>query len=249
MIGPGSNLGWKFAIALCAVALVFTFALSVGARARPQVICRDASQPFATKASAEFSSSFAVPESGGTSHHQQVTQYVIDFHGDHSLDVPTVVEQVIGAFSRYTIQLRLASGSQQSIDVTAPPGGLQLEMHDMTGDKIPNDLIIRPALLRWLPTVLLNDGHDHYAVAISGTDLGFMSSGQELTSRGTDDHGTVALMSSGFKTSGLTNDVGVFVPQVQAELLSPATRTTSQSLDYSSIREGHHPRFKLPHSN
>ena len=32
----------------------------------------------------------------------------------------------------------------------------------MTGDKVPNDVVLRPALLRWLPTVLVNDGHEHF---------------------------------------------------------------------------------------
>jgi hypothetical protein len=106
-------------------------------------------------------------------------------------------------------------------------------MQDMSGDKIPNDLVLRPALLSWLPTVLLNDGHDHYAVAISGTDPGSVSSGQGLAPRGSDYQGTVALMSSGFKASGLMNEGGVFLPQVQEELLSPTTRAIAPSLSYS----------------
>ena len=158
----------------------------------------------------------------------------MDYDGDHSLDLATVVEQAIGGYSRYTVQLRLASGAEQSIAVTAPPGGLQLEMHDMSGDKIPNDLVLRPALLQWLPTVLLNDGHDHFAVAISGTDSDSMSSAKELESRGNDARGTVALLSSGFKTGLLVNDGGLFLPQVQVYLLSPTTQVIANGLGHSS---------------
>jgi hypothetical protein len=208
--------------------------LYAGAKDCPHDASRDESNGYATKTDQESPSTPVVPEPAGISDHKQVTQYEMDYDGDHSLDFATVVEQEIGAFSRYTVQLRLVSGAEQSIAVTAPPGGLQLEMHDMTGDKVPNDLIIRPALLHWLPTILLKDGHDHYAVAISGTDPGSLSSGQELASRGNDDQGTFALISSGFKTNGLMNDGGLFLPQAQEEVLSPTTQTISQSLRYSS---------------
>jgi hypothetical protein len=157
----------------------------------------------------------------------------MDYDGDHSLDLATVVEQATGGYAHYTVQLHLASGVEQSIIVTAPPGGLQLEMHDMTGDKVPNDLILRPALLRWLPTVLVNDGHDHYAVAISGTNADSVSCGQELDSKGSDGRGTVGLISSGFKSGRLANDEGLFLSQVQEGLFSPTDQTIVKSLGYS----------------
>jgi hypothetical protein len=134
-----------------------------------------------------------------------------------------------GGYAQYTVQLHLASGVDQSFVVAAPPGGLQLEMHDMTGDKVPNDLILRPALLRWLPTVLVNDGHDHFAVAISGTNPDSFSCGQALDSQGSDGRGTIALMSSGFKTGRLVDDGGLFLLQVKEEFFSPATQTNAMS--------------------
>jgi hypothetical protein len=118
--------------------------------------------------------------------------------------------------------------------VTGPQGGLQLEMHDMTGDKIPNDLIIRPALLRWLPTIVVKDGKDHYAVAVSGTDPGSMSSGEELASRGSNDQGIFALICSGFKVCGLAKDGGLFPPQIHEDFSSPSIQTIAQDLGYSS---------------
>jgi hypothetical protein len=99
----------------------------------------------------------------------------LDFDGDHSLDAATVIEQPSVGYAKYTVQLHLASGAEQSFVVMAPPGGLQVEMRDMTGDNIPNDVVLRPALLRWLPTVLVNDGHQHFEVAWSGPDPGSFS--------------------------------------------------------------------------
>ena len=59
-----------------------------------------------------------------------------DIDGDRVLDVATVVEQPSARYARYTVQLQLASGAEESIAVVAPPGGLQLKMLDMTGDNV-----------------------------------------------------------------------------------------------------------------
>jgi hypothetical protein len=157
----------------------------------------------------------------------------MDFDGDHSLDLATVVEQAIGAYSRYTVQLHLASGNEQSIAVTAPPGGLRLEMKDMTGDKVRNDLVLRPALIHWLPTVLVNDGHDHFAIVISNHLSDSVSSGQDLESGGNDARATAALMSSGFKAHGFTS-ARKFFPQSRETLLVPITKTTIPRWELSS---------------
>src|SRR5579863_9420324 len=63
----------------------------------------------------------------------KVRNYFMDLAGDHSLDVATVIEQSSPGYTKYTVQLHLASGVEQSVVVAAPPGGLQIEMHDMTG--------------------------------------------------------------------------------------------------------------------
>ena len=217
----GANFGLRFSQILWAAALVVSLALSAGAQQCPADMGHEVNLACATNAVAG-----PVEVSG----HAEITQYVMDFDGDHSLDLATVVEQPTGGYSRYTVQLHLASGVEQSIAVTAPPGGLQLEMYDMTGDKVQNDLVLRPALLRRLPTVLLNDGHDHFAVAISATDPVSLSCGQELASRGNDGRGTVALLSSGFKAGRLVDDGGLFLPQAQEGFLSPAAQTNTLNL-------------------
>jgi hypothetical protein len=141
----------------------------------------------------------------------------MDLAGDHSLDDATVIEHGVDGYAKYTVQLHLASGAEQSIVVTAPSGGLQIEMQDMTGDKVPNDLVIRPALLQWLPTVLVNDGHDHFAVVIPGAIETYISSAQELAPIESDRRGTVALTSSSFKAHALANHEESFVPQNKIE--------------------------------
>jgi hypothetical protein len=231
---PRTSLGLKLGIVLWAGALGLTLALSAGARESPHDMRRIGNRAYATKFGQESFSTSTIPEPTGASNHQQVTQYAMDSDGDHSLDLATVIEQAVGGYVRYTVQLRLASGREQSIDVTAPSGGLELEMRDMTGDKIPNDLILRPALLRWLPSVLVNDGHDHFAVVISGTDSSAISSRQELDSSGNGDQSAFVLVSSSLKPGGLLNDESLFLPQGQEELLSLTTETIAQSLCCSS---------------
>lgn len=51
--------------------------------------------------------------------------------------------------------------------VKAPPGGLQLEMQDMSGDNVSNDLVLTSRLMKSQLVVLLNDRHDNLTVAIS----------------------------------------------------------------------------------
>ena len=224
LMNLGANLGLKFNQALWAAALVLAPVLSAGTH-QCSVDPREMNLACANNAA------LAPVE---VSDHIEITQYIMDFDGDHSLDLATVVEHPTGGYSRYTVDLRLASGAEQSIAVAGPPGGLQLEMYDMTGDKVPNDLVLRPALLRRFPTVLLNDGHNHFAVAISGTNPDSFSCGQALDSQGSDGPGTVALMSSGYKAGRLANDGGLFLPQVQEGRLTPTSQVDAKSLDYSS---------------
>ena len=96
-----------------------------------------------------------------------VTRYATAFDGDHSLESATVAEQVFARYTLYVVRLQFASGAEQSILVTAPPGGLQPEMRDMTGDSVPNDVVLTSKLLHSTLIVLLNEGHDHLTVAIS----------------------------------------------------------------------------------
>jgi hypothetical protein len=176
---------------------------------------------------------------GGTAisvsnNHSEVRNYFMDFAGDHSLDVATVIEQPSAGYTTYTVQLYLASGAKQSVVVSAPPGGLQVEMHDMTGDKVPNDIVLRPALVRWLPTVLVNDGHEHFEVAVTGPDPSSFSSGEELGSRTRESQTFALLMSSGFKAVHLPNSRRQFDPQLQECLFSSITQTVTDRLGHAS---------------
>jgi hypothetical protein len=180
-----------------------------------------------------------LPASGGpaisvSNNHSEIRNYFMDFDGDHSLDVATVIEQPSAGYTKYTVQLHLASGVEQSVVVSAPPGGLQVEMHDMTGDKIPNDVVLRPAVVRWLPTVLVNDGHEHFDVAISGTDPSSFSSSEDLGSRRRDSQTFALLMSSGFKAVHLPNSRRLFDPQLQQRHFSSFNQTVSNCLGHAS---------------
>jgi hypothetical protein len=228
------NFGLKFGHTLWAVGLMLMLALSAWARDCADDMSGGRNQACVNPADPDSISSPAIPGPIEVSDRPEITQYLMGFDGDHSLDLATVVEQATGGYAHYTVRLHLASGVEQSIVVAAPPGGLHLEMHDMTGDKIPNDLILRPALLRWLPTVLVNDGHDHFAVAISGTNPDCFSCGQALDSQGSDGRGTVGLISSGFKTGRLVNDERLFLRQVQEGRVSLTTPTSAKSLSCST---------------
>jgi hypothetical protein len=166
--------------------------------------------------------------------HSEIRNYFLDFDGDHSLDAATVIEQPSVGYAKYTVQLHLASGAEQSFVVMAPPGGLQVEMRDMTGDNIPNDVVLRPALLRWLPTVLVNDGHQHFEVAWSGPDPGSFSSSEDLGSRRRDSQTFALLMSSGFKAVHLPNSGRLLDPQLQECLFSSLTQTVAKRLGHAS---------------
>jgi hypothetical protein len=169
-----------------------------------------------------------------TDNHFEIRNYFMDFDGDHSLDVATVIEQSSAGYTKYTVQLHLASGAEQSVVVSAPPGGLQVEMHDMTGDRVQNDVVLRPAIVRWLPTVLVNDGHEHFKVAISGPDPSSFSSSEDLGSRRPDSQTFVLLMSSGFKAVHLPNSRRLFDPQLQQCHFSPFTQTVTDRLGRAS---------------
>lgn len=148
------------------------------------------------------------------------TSYLLDFAGDHSLNAATVTERSADGRALYTVNLRLASGAEQSVEVAGPPGGLQIEMDDMTGDHVPNDLILRPALFSLLPTILVNDGHDHFAVVVSGADSGSCSAPENLGSAGHNSQTFAFLGSSGFKAIHLSGGRRMLTPQPRRTLLA-----------------------------
>jgi hypothetical protein len=163
--------------------------------------------------------------------HREVTRYATGFDGDHSLDTAIVAEQVFARFTLYTVRLQFASGAEQSIAVTAPPGGLQPEMRDMSGDSVPNDLVLTSRLLHSPLIVLLNDGHDHLTAAIS---QGSFASGEGRASGPRQVHRASALVSSGFKLKSLANRGGLFLSQSQHNFLSPISRIVTKHAGYTS---------------
>jgi hypothetical protein len=213
-----------------AAGLLLVLALCVAGRLERTRVVGGGSYRADPKASMSATDRTANSESN---HHCEITNYFMDLDGDHSLDVATVIEQSSAGYTRYIVQLHLASGGEQSVVVSAPPGGLQVEMHDMTEDKVPNDVVLRPALLRWLPTVLVNDGHEHFEVAISGTDPNYFSSNEDLGSRPHDTQTFAILMTSSLKTVHLPNSRRLSTPQFRRSLFSSFTQTVTDRLGHS----------------
>jgi hypothetical protein len=209
--------GWK----RCASCLILMMAICLPSEGRALATARDfqgadASKPIAIAGRhATADSKYPV----------EIQNYLMDYAGDHSLVVATVIEQPTVGYAKYIVHLHLASGAEQSVVVSAPPGGLQVEMQDMTGDKIPNDVVLRPSLIRWLPTVLINDGHEHFRVAVSETDASSFSSPDNFGSRKHDSQIFALMMSSGFKALHLLNRRHPFGPQPHECLLHSCTQT------------------------
>jgi hypothetical protein len=162
---------------------------------------------------------------------RRVTRYATRFDGDHSLDTATVAEQAFAQYTLYTVRLQFASGAEQSIAVTAPPGGLQPEMRDMSGDSVPNDLVLTSKLLRSLFVVLVNDGHDHLTVTVSPHPLAY---GDGRASGPGEVHHAVALATSGVRSAGLTESSEMLPQQAQEESLSPIGHLRPDHAAYSS---------------
>jgi len=221
--GNGWNAAW-------AAGLLLMLPLCISLRGRTPVLNRGA---HGEDRRANLSASSA-PAISTSSYHSEIRNFFLDFDGDHSLDAATVIEQPSAGFAKYTVQLHLASGAEQSVIVSAPPGGLQVEMHDMTGDKVPNDVVLRPALIRWLPTVLVNDGHEHFEVAVSGADPSSFSSSEDLGSRRRDSQAFAFLISSGFKAVHLPNSGKLFDPQLRECLFPSFTQTVMDRLGHAS---------------
>lgn len=144
---------------------------------------------------------------------------------DRPLDGVAVVERAITPSTRYTIHLRLDSGVEQFISVAAPPGGLLLEVRDMTGDSVRNDLVLRPALVRGPLNVLLNDGEDHFTLATSDRLAdSWESDGKQVSgTHGLEE--AAALASSRSDTGGLAQAGPLFFPQLRLALFSPIAQT------------------------
>lgn len=199
------------------VLLALAFTLSVGVRARSQDVAQGQLSADNSHLAPAISSVPGDSEPSALSDQRRVTRYATRFAGDHSLDTTTVTEQVFASHTFYAVHLQFASGAEQSIVVTAPPGGLQPEMRDMNGDSVPNDLVLTSRLLRIPLVVLLNEGHDHLTVAISPDSF---TTGEGRASGPHQAHRALALVSPGFKRGGLTSYGGLHNPQLEEKLLS-----------------------------
>ena len=153
---------------------------------------------------------------------------------DGPLDGVAVVEQAVAPSTRYMIHLRLDSGTEQFISVTAPPGGLLLEVRDMTGDNVRNDLVLRPALVRGPLNVLLNDGQDHFTLATSGTLPDSWETDGQQVSRLYGLQEAAALVSSRFDAGGLVHPRRLFLPQFQLTFLSPVALAPALRLEQAA---------------
>jgi len=162
-----------------------------------------------------------------------IERNALSFDGDRRLEVAIAVDEIRPAYAHYTIRLQLPSGAEQSIAVSAPPGGLRPEVRDMTGDNVRNDLILTPALLQWPLTVLVNDGHDHFVLAVSAAPPESLSSEEAGASEG-ENQTTEALRSAGFKTGAPSSGGRLSVPRSQQATLGPSAQAEPKHLSHSS---------------
>jgi len=89
---------------------------------------------------------------------------IADFDGDRVPDLASVqVAHIRNSETQYGIRFELSSGARQSIDITAPVGGLQLASRDVNGDNFL-DVVVTTALLHRPVAILLNDGHGNFAL-------------------------------------------------------------------------------------
>ena len=188
--------------------------------------------------------SFALPgaarghwsELNGGAELAQVTHHVTGFYDDRSLDVGITVERVCTWYMRYKIQVQLPSGAKQFLAVMAPPGGLQPEVRDANGDGIRNDLVLTPAMTAWPPTVLINDGHDHFVVSDPGAE-GSLTSHEDVRWSTADIHRVPALTSCASRTSGLMEGGGLFLPKLKGCNLIPSTQAVPGRLGHRPSSE------------
>lgn len=211
--------------------LALAIALSVSARAHGQEVAGGEFQLAMTSRSPAFSSVPVVSEASVSGVHPKVTHYATEFDGDHSLQEATVVEQAFSRYTLYTVHLQFASGVEQSVILTAPPGGLQPEMRDMSGDSVPNDLVLSSKLLGLPLIVLLNEGHDHLTVAISP---GAFTSGENRASGPHQAYGAAALVSPRLRSCEFASRGGPHDAHLEQRLLSPLVSQSTRDTEHPS---------------
>jgi len=163
--------------------------------------------------------------------HPKVTHYTTQFDGDHSLQEATVVEQAFSRYTLYTVHLQFASGVEQSVVLTAPPGGLQPEMRDMSGDSVPNDLVLTSKLLGLPLIVLLNEGHDHLTVAISHSAI---ATGEDRATGPHQAYRAAALVSPRLRSGELAGRGGPHDAHLEEKLLCPLVSQSTRGTEHPS---------------
>ena len=90
---------------------------------------------------------------------------IADFDGDSRTDLASVdVGQGSSRNTHYLIAFHLSGGAGQTVDITAPTGGLQITSRDVNGDSFP-DVIVTTAWTNRPVAILLNDGLGNFTTA------------------------------------------------------------------------------------
>ena len=154
----------------------------------------------------------------------EVKNYFLDFAGDHSLDVATVTEQPSPVTRNTPCNYIWLPAHSSPLFVGSPR---RSSGRDARYDRRQNSERRRPpsGLASWLPTVLVNDGHDHFDVVVSGTNPGTFSSSEDLGSRRRDTQTFVFLRSSGFKAIQLPDSRNVDPQLRQCRMSHSLART------------------------
>jgi hypothetical protein len=88
---------------------------------------------------------------------------IADFDGDSRPDLAIVQAGENNAPSvDYWIQVQLSANRQQTFQVVAPIGGIQIASRDVDGDSVP-DLVLTTTWLGQPVAILLNDGHGAFS--------------------------------------------------------------------------------------
>jgi hypothetical protein len=112
---------------------------------------------------------------------------IADLDGDLKPDLANVqAGQTDVSRTDYRVQLQLSAAGQQTFQIVAPMGGLQVVAHDVNGDHAL-DLVLTTTWLRQPVAILLNDGHGSFSrvdptafpAAFSESKTNWISSGED----------------------------------------------------------------------
>lgn len=97
---------------------------------------------------------------------------IADFDGDWKPDLALVEPTNLHRQqSDYAIRFQFSAGSELSLIVSAPTGGLRVAARDVNGDDLP-DLVLSSALDERVVAILLNQGHGRFSKAEPATYAG-----------------------------------------------------------------------------